>query len=260
MATYQKRGYKKSVEIETEEEIIEEDIINTEDSTTAEIFETLDEKANLSEKWIENNSKPLLISLVAAVVVIFAVMGYNQFIKVPGEKKAANALAFGKKEFQNASITKSKEDFNLALNGNDEQGGLLAVADDYGSTKAGNLAKYYAGVTYINLKDYKNGIEYLKDVSSEDNLLNTVINGTLGDAYYAQNNTKEALDYFKKAAESSTNQAIAPVYLLKAGKLALSLNEYSEAKELLENIKTNYPKATQAKEIDVLLNQANFGK
>jgi len=254
MATYQKRGYKKSVEFDTE--VIEEQPVNVEDSTTAEIFDTLEETANKSEKWIEKNSKVLLISLIVAVVIIFGYMGYNQFIKEPAEKNAANALVFAKKEFQNATTTKKEEDFNLALNGNDEQEGLLEIVKEYSTTRAGNLAKYYAGIAYINLKDFSKGIEYLKEVTTDDQLLETVINGSLGDAYYAQNNTSEALNYFKKAAETSKNDAIAPVYLLKAGKLALALKELETAKTLFTTIKKDFSKSAQAKDIDLYLNQA----
>ena len=103
MATYQKRGYKKSVEIETE--VIEETPAQAEESTTAEIFNTLDEKANQSEKWIEKNSKNLLVVLAVFLVFLFGYMGYNQFISKPAEQNAANALVFSKQEFLKAKIS-----------------------------------------------------------------------------------------------------------------------------------------------------------
>ena len=70
MATYQKRGYKKTIEVE-EEVIVENNEAIEAESTTAEVFDTLDETANKSEKWIENNSKVLFISLIAIVVIAF---------------------------------------------------------------------------------------------------------------------------------------------------------------------------------------------
>ncbi|MGY5351323.1 YfgM family protein [Wenyingzhuangia sp. IMCC45533] len=257
MATYQKRGYKKSVEIE-EEEVIVDNEGTVEESTTAEVFNTLEETANKSEQFIEKNSKPLLIGLVAAVVIIFGYIGYTQFIEIPTEKKAANALVYAKQAFTKANTSDNADDFNTALNGADGNYGLIDIADNYGSTDAGNLAKYYAGISYFNLKEYEKAIDYLKSVSTSDPVLKTVIDGSIGDAYFAQNNTEEALDYFSEAATTSQNKAIAPVYLLKAGKLALAVNDYSKAEELFTSLKEDYPTSSQATNIDLYLNQAKY--
>lgn len=259
MATYQKRGYKKSIELEEEEVIVEtnnEEIV--EESTTAEVFQTLEETANKSEQWLEKNSKPLFIGLIAAVAIIFGYMGYNQFVKNPKEKKAANALVYAKQEFTKASASDNTEAFNTALNGAKGNYGLLHIADKFGGTSAGNLAKYYAGISYINLKDYDNAIEFLKDVSTDDAVLNTVIKGSLGDAFLAKNDTDKALDYFEEAANTSKNKAVAPVYLMKAGNVALSLKEFGKAEELFASIKENFPSSSQASNIDLYINQAKY--
>ena len=165
---------------------------------------------------------------------------------------------FAKKEFTKANTSKDVEAFDTALNGTDENEGLIAIADNYGGTNAGNLAKYYAGISYLNIKEYDKAIDYLEDVSTDDNILNTVIKGSLGDAYLSKNDTDEALDYFAEAANESTNKAIAPIYLLKAGKLALASKNYDKAEELLTSIKEDYPTSTQAKNIDLYLNQAKY--
>lgn len=259
MATYQKRGYKKSIELEEEEVIVEannEEIV--EESTTAEVFNTLEETANKSEEWIEKNSKPLFIGLVAAVVLIFGYLGFNQFVTAPKEKKAANALVYAKQEFTKATASDNDEAFNTALNGAEGNFGLLNIVDEYGGTQAGNLAKYYAGISYLNLKEYDKAIELLKDVSSDDNVLNTVIKGSIGDAYLAKNESEEALSYFTDASEIAKNDAVTPVYLKKAGDLALNLKDYSKAEELFTTIKNEYSNSSQAKNIDLYINQAKY--
>ena len=48
MATYNKRGYKKSKNAEV-------DVQAHEDSTTAEVFSTLDESAGKTEAWVSKN-------------------------------------------------------------------------------------------------------------------------------------------------------------------------------------------------------------
>lgn len=255
MATYKKRGYKKAEEVE---EVVVDNAGNAEHSTTAEVFNTLDETANKSEKWIEKNSKPLFIGLIAAVLIIFGYMGYSEFIVAPKEKEAADALFFAKQEFTKASAGTDETLYTTALEGAEGNYGLIDIAKNYGSTDAGNLAKYYAGISYMNLKDYDKAIEYLKGVNTEDPVLNAVVAGSIGDASLASEDANEALLYFAKAGENSNNNAVAPVYLMKAGKVALTLKNYDKAEDLFENLKENYPNSTQAKNIDLYINQAKY--
>ncbi len=255
MATYKKRGYKKAEEVE---EVVVDNTGNAEHSTTAEVFNTLDETANKSEKWIEKNSKPLFIGLIAAVLIIFGYMGYSEFIVAPKEKEAADALFFAKQKFTKASAGTDETLYTTALEGAEGNYGLIDIADNYGSTEAGNLAKYYAGISYMNLKEYDKAIEYLKDVNTKDPVLNAVVAGSIGDASLASENANEALLYFAKAGENSNNIAIAPVYLMKAGKVALTLKNYDKAEDLFENLKENYPNSSQAKNIDLYINQAKY--
>ncbi|ANW95622.1 hypothetical protein AXE80_04720 [Wenyingzhuangia fucanilytica] len=254
MATYKKRGYKKAEEVE----VIVDNAGNAEHSTTAEVFNTLDETANLSEKWIEKNSKPLFIGLIAVVLIIFGYMGYSQFVAAPKEKTAANALFFAKQEFTKASAGTDETLYTTALEGAEGNFGLIDIAKKYSNTEAGNLAKYYAGISYMNLKVYNKAIEYLKNVDTKDPVLKAIVAGNIGDASLANNNASEALTYFTKAGENATNNAIAPVYLMKAGKVALTLKDFDKAEDLFENVKENYPNSSQAKNIDLYINQAKY--
>src|SRR6186713_285816 len=87
--------------------------------------------------WSQNQ-KPLLAVLIAAVVIIGGWYGYKNFIVGPKEAEADNALWKAEQYFRQDSL-------NLALNGDKVNRGFLYVINNYGSTKAGNLAKYYAG-------------------------------------------------------------------------------------------------------------------
>ena len=67
MATYNKRGYKapKPKEVEENVENEFEEVVETGDSTTAEVFNTLDETANKAEDWVAKNQKVILPDLAA---------------------------------------------------------------------------------------------------------------------------------------------------------------------------------------------------
>ena len=61
MATYKKRGYKPKNKAEREAQIEEQ-------STTAGVFNTLDEGASKTEAWVEKNQKAIL-GVVGAIAV-----------------------------------------------------------------------------------------------------------------------------------------------------------------------------------------------
>ena len=254
MATYKKK-YKP--EGKKEEQTVQEM-----DSTTAEVFNTLDETASKSEKWIEKNSKVLFGTLVAIVVVFIGYLAYNNFVVEPNELEASNELAFPRKYFDEAAIAGSGIDslLTLGLEGADGRYGFLDIADSYSGTDAGNLANYYAGVSYLQMKNYKKAIEYLEKFNSDDEMLGPVSLGAIGDAFSDIDQQEDALEYYEKAANKKTNEFTTPLFLYKAGQTAMSLEKYSKAEELFSKIKENYPTSDQGKDVEKFINAAKYAK
>lgn len=253
MATYKKRGKGSKKD---QQQSIESG------STTAEVFNTLDETASKSEQWIEKNSKPLFAGLIIVAVIIFAYLGYNKYIQEPKEIEAADELAYSKSFFDQAQNTAVAKDslYNLALNGSDGKYGLLDIIDNYGGTNAGNLAKYMAGIAYLRMSDYENAIEQLSDFSTDDEIIGGLALGNIGDAFAEINQPEEALEYYEKAANFKSNEFTSPLYLLKAGNTALDLKQYEKAEKLFTKIKDNYASSDEAKSIDMYINKAKFAK
>ncbi len=253
MATYKKRG-KGSKKHQQQE-------IDTQ-STTAEVFNTLDETASKSEQWVEKNSKALFMGLIIVAAVIFAYLGYNKFVKGPQEVEAANELAYSKKFFDQAEANAILNDslYNLALNGADGQYGLLDIIDNYGSTNAGNLAKYMAGLSYLKMDDYENAITHLGNFSTDDEIIGSQALGNIGDAFADINQPQQALEYYEKAAKFKTDNFATPLYLLKAGKTALELKDFKKAEDLFTKIKEAYSKSDEAADIDMYINRAKLAQ
>lgn len=259
MATYKKRGYKPKKEKVVEEKI--EDNFDESQSTTAEVFNTLDETANKSEQWIEKNSKPLFYGLIAIAGFILLYMAYNKFIVKPNEIEASNNLAYPRAFFDKANTSVGKEAdslYMLGLEGANEKFGFLDIASTFGSTKAGNLANYYAGISYLNMKKYEQAITFLNEFDSDDALLGPVALGAIGDAFSDINQPKEALEYYEKAAKKKDNDFTTPLFLFKAGQTAMQLKDFSKAVSLFTTIKDKYSKSEQANGIDKYINSAKY--
>jgi len=252
MATYKKRGSKPSKEIISQEE----------HSTTAEVFNTLDETASKSEQWVERNSKTLFAGLLLVGAVILGYFAYGKFISGPKEKEAANELAYPKAFFDQAEQGVADVDslFNLALNGADGKYGLIDIIANYGSTDAGNLAKYMAGIAYLRTSDYENAIIQFNDFSTDDEILGALAKGNIGDAFAQINQPQDAIDNYIKAAEYQKNTLTAPFYLFKAGNLALDMEDYSQALSLFNRIKDEYPSSDEGLKVDAYINRAKLAQ
>jgi len=254
MATYKKKGNKIKNKAGDTISAIERD------STTAEVFNTLDETASRSEEWVIKNQKNIFIVLGVVVAAILAFMAYNKFVSGPKEITAANELSFPKKYFEQASISAVATDslYTLGLEGADGKYGFIEVASEFSGTKAGNLANYYAGISYLKMKKYPEAIEFLEKFSSDDEILGAVAKGAIGDAFADLNQPEDALEYYEKAAAERNNSFTTPLFLFKAGNTALDLGKSDRAHAMFETIKKSFPKSEEARNIDVYINKAKY--
>ncbi|MDX8554934.1 tetratricopeptide repeat protein [Tenacibaculum gallaicum] len=260
MATYKKRGYKPKKEKVTNE--VEETFDETQ-STTAEVFNTLDDTANKSEEWIEKNSKPLFYGLVAVAALILVYLAYNKFIAEPTQQEASNELAYPRTFFDKANTSAgaiADSLYTLGLEGGDGKYGFIDVAEQFSGTKAGNLANYYAGISYLKMKKYEEAIEYLSNFSSDDELLGPTALGAIGDAFADINQPEDALDYYQQAANKKDNQFTTPLFLFKAAQIAMNLKEYSKAEKFYTTIKEKYADSDQGRDIEKYINSAKYAQ
>ena len=250
MATYKKRGGKPSTKAQKETSI-------EEGSTTAEVFNTLDQSASRTEEWVIKNQKYIFIIVGLAATLVLGFLGYDKFIQEPKESEATNNMFQSQQYFDQAVNGSSKDSlFTLALNGVDGKYGFLDIADVYSGTKAGNLSNYYAGMAYLNMKDYTNAVTYLNAFSSEDDVLGPIAKGGIGDAFVQLEQLEDAYDYYVQAAQLKSNNYTTPMYLYKAGVIGLKLGNNAKALAFFYQIKSDYPDSTEAKDIDVFIGKA----
>lgn len=253
MATYKKRGYKPKNK-EEEVEIIEEN------STTAEVFNTLDEGASKTEEWVAENQKYILGGIGAIVLVVMAYLGYKNFVQEPNELKASNELFQAQQHYDEAlKATGTAKDslFTLALAGAEGKFGFEEIVNNYGGTKAGNLARYYAGFAHLNTGAYQKAIDQLDGFKSDDNVLKPAAFGGIGDAFVQLNQLEEGLSYYDKAIKASADNAYStPRMLLKASLIAMEVGKADVAATYLERIEKEYSQYATANNIAAYLAKA----
>ena len=252
MATYKKKYKPEGKKQENE--------IDESEFETAGVLNTLDETASRSEQWIEKNSKPLFYSLIGIVVLFLGYLAYNTYIVEPNELDASNELAFPRKYFDEAATAGSGIDslLTLGLEGADGKYGFLDIADSYSGTDAGNLANYYAGASYLQMKQYDKAIEYLSKFNSDDEMLGPVSLGAIGDAFADINQQEDALEYYEKAANKKENEFTTPLFLYKAGQTAMELKKFDKAVALFTKIEDKYSTSDQGRDIGKFIYAAKY--
>ncbi|RUA23578.1 MAG: hypothetical protein DSY76_09330 [Bacteroidetes bacterium] len=217
---------------------------------TEETFAQIEDTLGKTEQFVENNKKNLGYGVVGLMAVIVAVVLYFNYIKEPNEKEAYDSMFQAEQYF-------AKDSFNLALNGDNYAPGFLEIIDNYGSTKSGNLAHYYAGICYLHLanssanpKEYfENAIDELGSFSGDDINIKPMSYIATGDAYMELGNMDKAISYYMKAANYKDNEFITPLALKKAGDTYHIMGEHQKALDAYTTIKTKYYKSAEGRDI-----------
>ena len=184
------------------------------------------------------------MGLLAIVIIVSAIIGVRHFYVLPREDKAQAEMYKGVFYFE-------KDSFQLALQGNGADFiGFKAIADEYSSTKAGNLAAAYSGLSLYNLGKYDEAITYLKNFDADEEFISPAIIGTIGDCYVNMDKYEEGVGYFERAAKKADNDMLSPIYLKKAATVYEKLGNKKKALEMYQKIKDSYPKSMSNQDIE----------
>ncbi|MDM8146825.1 tetratricopeptide repeat protein [Bacteroides eggerthii] len=205
----------------------------------------MDHHLKSSEALIDKYKKPVMAGLAVVVVAVAGFFLYKSFILEPKNQKANEALFKGEQYF-------AMNDYDKALKG-DSTGykGFIYIAEEYSSTKAGNLARLYAGMSYAQSGNYQEAVKYLESYDEcDDEMITPAAVGVLGNCYAQLNQLDKATETLLKAAEMADNTTLSPMYLQQAGEIFESQGNTDKALNCYKEIKNKYPQSMQAVEID----------
>jgi tetratricopeptide (TPR) repeat protein len=202
------------------------------------------EAVTKTEAFFDKYQKQILYGICAIVVIAAAWIGYVQLVRNPNIQKANEALAKCENYF-------NADNYDKALNGDGQNMGFLAVADEFGCTKAGNLAHLYAGLCLYQTEKYQEAIDQLEDYSScGDDMVSPSVIGTIGNCYAELGQNEKAVELLVKAAKKADNNTLSPLYLIQAGQIYETLGQAEKALDCYKQIKNKYQQSMQYSEID----------
>lgn len=198
------------------------------------------------QKIYDSNKKNINLAMIVLVAIAAGAWYYVRMYKPGLEKDAQESFFMAERYFQMDSLS-------LALNGDGINSGMIDLADEYGSTKVGSLAAYYAARIYMKQGDFESALDYLNDVSFSDEIMSAQIVTLKGDCQSELGDYSAAADHYMDAASKRDNGVSTPYALRKAGEAYEEAGEYSDALEAYSQIQEDYPTARDARSIDVMI-------
>ena len=198
-----------------------------------------------AQVWYDENKKR--VSTAAGIVAVLAVAlwFYSNNMRA-NDDRATSELAKVFTFYDNGQ-------YQIAINGIPEKNvtGLQSIVDNYGSTKAGNIAKFYLANAYYNSQNYDKALQYFSDFSGGGNALveNSAIAG-IGACYEAKGDFKKAAENYEKAALKNSEDPNAADNLVNAARNFGKSGDKNRAVELLKKVKKDYPTSTAARDVD----------
>ena len=210
------------------------------------------EAVSKTEQFFQQNGKNVVIALVVVVLLVVGGYLYKSLVIDSNEQKASEMIVEAQDRFAGEN-----PDFALALNGDENGAGFLEVAEQYGSTAAGNIANHYAGICYLRLDDLENAEKYLAQYDAVDELAGEVVNaqnlGLRGDIAVEKGEYEAAVALYKKAVAASENIFTAPLYLYKQVLAYAALGNKAEAQKCFEALQSNYPMSAEVRDAEKVL-------
>lgn len=194
-------------------------------------------------KFYEENQSKILMGLGAVAVLIIAVVFFSNKA-IEDNKNAAASLTLVLEKFNN-------KEYQEAIDGVPGTNviGFKAIAENYGGTEQGEIAKIFLADCYSYLGNYDEALKYYDDYSGNNNLYKATAYAGEAACYEAKGDNEKAAGLFEKAAAVYENNMQNSNYLLRAGINYMKAGDSGAAKELFETIKKDYATTAAARDV-----------
>jgi predicted negative regulator of RcsB-dependent stress response len=200
---------------------------------------------------IASHQQALWLVVAAALVVALAVFGWNSYARSQTAKASA-ALDDAMKVFQarvrapgdvidptELSYLDEKNKFT------DANKKFLGVAGQYGRTKPGQVARYYAGLSEVQLKQYSDAEKNLSQVvSGGDESLASLAKFQLASIYLQENKGAQAVELYKQLSDKPSVFVPKPMAMLALANYYRKTDP-AQATKLYNQVKQEFPDAAQ---------------
>lgn len=133
-----------------------------------------------------------------------------------------------------------KGDYRKSLIGDDTFIGFFDFVNKYRNNVISDIGRLYIGICLIKIKDYENGIAYLKSVKIKEPILKARCIAFIANAFVENKQYEKAIEYFIKATKCFKNDIDNPSFIMNAVLCYEQLGQYKNALNLIEKCLDDY--------------------
>lgn len=172
---------------------------------------------------------------IALLLTIGLIIGYVVYSNQQ-EERAEELLSVAEQQFLQGN-------YEEALNGNEADFtiGFIQIADNYGNTTAGNLARYYAAASHFELMNYEDALTHIQNFDVPEGIIGVTPLNLHANILVQLESYQEAARIFERAANWDKNDGTTPLNLFSAAEAYLEADMSSEAERLIDTIINEYP-------------------
>jgi tetratricopeptide (TPR) repeat protein len=186
-------------------------------------------------------------------IVIAGLLGFLAFTFLRKKVDATKDLkAYAQMQYANEQ--RSRDSFNVALNGDANGPGLLTIISKNGGTVTANEARLEAAKCYLSTDRPKEALKLLEKATGFGKQIDAKRLNLIGDCKGEIANESgtmnaklgaEAIEYYEKAGNSFPEDPIAAYYFFKAAQMSEKIGKNEDAIKTYKMIKEKYPENTQ---------------
>jgi TolA-binding protein len=213
-----------------------------------------DRVVTLSARAIDfyGNNRNLVFGVAAGIVVVALLVVGLAWNSARRNQQALERMATAVQRYEAG-------DYQVALDGDISFMGLIEIADEYGGTASGNLAKFYAADALFRVGDLERSLEFFRDYDKDADYLGASAFEGEAAIYEIQEDYSRAGDLYMRAANVFESEITAPDYLIKAGRAYEEAGDSSDARAAYEQLKKDYPDSQAARDADFYLARLEAG-
>ncbi len=196
----------------------------------------------------------ILVSVVIAIVLVYGGWKlYSDRQTLHASAALDDAMKVYNAPIRQANVPLEASEISYTdsqLRAQDANAKFTAVADKYPSTNPGRLARYYQGLTLLDLEKQNQAVEALKKViGGSDHELSAMAQYQLATIYARTGKTEDAIKTYRAVADAKSVLVPRPLVLLELADL-LRQSKPGEASTLYQQIKKEYPASAISERAD----------
>lgn len=215
-------------------------------------------KDEIREKFVHgvesvaSHQQAFWVVVAAALVVALAVVGWNSYARRQTTKAAAaldDAMKIFRARIRTASEPAQPGETTYLDEKNkytDADKKFLEVANQYGRTKPGLMARYYAGLSEVQLQQYPSAEKNLNQLASNsDENLAGLAKFQLAAVYLREKKGPQAAALYKQLSDKPTVYVPKPMAMLALADYYRKTDP-AQATKLYNQVKQEFPDAARA--------------